>query len=548
MPTIPLASRSFVQTGPAGIRRDADAENAPNRALSAVGGALMNTADVMGQFALQKQAQVNRGILASEETVRMETAAQIQSYMDTNPDKPETWDKFATDTWKSYEAGRTQRMKADKWGPAVAAEDTMKFKEYRAQTGIEFGRSRDKAMIRQSNARLEANAQTKLRAGDYEGFVQAYDQMNLFPDQREEAVRQGLETGLYKIANNQLDAIREMPPAQSIKATEQFLQDLRAKDSDGRFQNFEFDRGGLSLGGRVNLESIAQARVREAQRQMDVTGRRLTGEIRMGRATSADVKAALDAGELDVETARALAPDFALAAEELAGKKAAKAQEQAQQREKATDALRTDIFKRGDAGMREIERQVALGEISPDQGEKLKAELAQSARAEQAMEKGDYASISEKIKSRLASKLMGGPQPDDAEYRRIQGDIIAAKVTKETRLKLMGELFDLKLADLKDLQEEGPDDGRWMDRDITPQERGLRVDLLKNYRDLMPALGDTLAGDLMFNQEAKIRTFFDSAKGGQRTQAEIENFARTQLLPEIQQAAGFEAIKDAFNF
>ena len=547
MPTIPLASRSMVQSGPAGIRRDAGAEGAPGRALTALGSAIANAGGTLGEFALQKQAQVNRGIMAQEETVRMETAAQIQSYIESNPDKPETWDKFQADTWKAYDQSRTQRMKSEKWGPALVNEDTLKAKEYQSQTGIHFRAAQDKAMIRQSNARLEANAQTKLRAGDYEGFVQAYDQMNMFPDQREDAVRRGLEEGTYKIANNQLDAIRDMPPAQAIRATEQFMASLKEKTDDGRFQNYEFDRGGLSLGGRVNLESIAQARVREAQRTMDVTGRRIVGELRVGRATTADVKAAMDAGELDVETARALAPDIALANEELTAKKAAKAQAVAQGQEKAADVLRGDIFRRGEAGVREIDRQVALGEISPDQGAKLKAELAQSSRAEQAMEKGDYTVISEKIRSRMASKMMGRNQPDDADYRRLQGDIISSKVTKETRMKLMDELFQLKLADLNDLQEEGPDDGRWMDRDITPQERGLRRDLVENYRAMMPALGDSLAGDLMFNQEAKIRTFFDTAKGG-RTQAEVETFTKTQLLPEIQQAAGFEALKTAFDF
>jgi hypothetical protein len=547
MPTIPTVPLSAIPQAPAvAPRGDAGAFNATNRAITQAGGALADVGQILGRFALQKQEQVNKGLLASEETIRMETAASIEAYAAQNPDKPETWDKFQESAWKGYEQGRAKRIKEQKWGPAVVNQDDILTKTYKAETGIRFRAQQDAALIRQSNSRLMANAQAKLRGGDYEGYVSTVDQMNLFPDQREAMVRQGLEEGLYKTASNELDTMRELPPAQQVKAYEEFTKGLKEKDGE-KFKNYEFDRGGLSLGGRVNLESIANARVREAQRQMDVSGRRLVSELRLGRATLADVKAAVDSGDIDMETAKALAPDLQLAGEERAAKLAAKAQETAQQQAKRAETIRdkaTPIGKAGEVSARDIEKQLALGEISPEQAAQLQAELTQASRAEQAGKDGAFATISKRIQGGFGAKMFGR-QPSDQEYRDLQNAIIGAKVTKETRLKLMDQLFALKLADIEDLQEEGT---RWMDRDISVSERGLRRDMIGEYRRLAPALGDVLAGDLMLNQEARIREFFDSAEGGKRSPDEVKKFLREDLLPEAQKAAGYEALKDAFNF
>lgn len=547
MPTIPTVALSEVRAAPGlAPRADAGAYNATNRALGAVGGALQDVGATLGRFAQEKQAQVNKGILAAEETVRMETAAQIEGFAQQNADKPETWAKFQESTWKAYEQGRAQRAKQQGWAPRVVAEDKILAQSYMTETGIRFRAQTDAALIRQSNSRLMGNAQAKLRGGDYEGYVATVEEMNLFPEQREAMIRQGLDEGLYKTANNQLDTIRELPPAQAVKAYEAFNEALNARHKDGTFVEYEFEKGGLSLGGRVNLESMANARAREAQRQMDVNGRRLVSELRLGRASVADVNAAVEAGELDAATAKAIAPDLQLAGEELQAKKAAKAQELAQQQTARADRLRDAAVTPGRAGTvaaRDIERQVALGEISPAQGVQLQTELAQASRAELASKDGEASRIGTQIKGGYAAKLFGRA-PDDEEYRRIQSQIIAARVTKETRLKLMNDLFDLKLADIADLQEEG---NRWMDRDISIAERGLRRDMIAEYKRLSPALGDVLAGDLMLNQEARIREFFDSADG-KRSPEEVKKLLREELLPEAQRAAGYEAIKDAFDF
>jgi hypothetical protein len=520
---------------------------AANMALSQAGGALQDVGNVLGRFAIQKQEQVNKGFLASEETIRMETAAQVESYAQANQDKPETWDKFRQDTWKAYETAKPGRIKQQGWGSNTVAQDKMLTESYLAETGIRFKAQKDGALIRQSNSRLMGNAQAKLRGGDYEGYVATVDLMNVQPDQKEEMVRRGLDEGMYKTASNQLDAIRELPPAQAVKAYAEFNKAITEKGKDGTYTNYEFERGGMSLGGRVNLQSMTNARVREAQRQMDVTGKSLVTQIRLGRATTADVAEAVKSGAMDEETATGLAPELALAGEERADKLAAKAQELSQQQAGEAGRIRDRAVtpgKQGDVGLRDIEQRMALGKITTEQADQLKAELTQTSRSEMASSEGEATKISKKIQGGFGAKMFGRA-PSDTEYRDLQNSINSAKLTKETRLKLMDELFSLKLADIEDLQEEGT---RWMDRDIGTSERAMRRDMIGEYKRLLPALGDVLAGDLMLNQEGKIRNFFDSAKDGNRSADEVKKFLREDLMPEAQKAAGYEALKDAFGF
>lgn len=579
MRTIPVPNRNpVVQTGTAGVqsqaltsnvRADFGALNAPNQAMIQAGQTVQGGAEMLGRFAVEKAQQRNKGILANEETIRMETAAKIASHIESNPGDPDSWGQVSNLTWEAYEKGRSDRAKKEKWAPDVLERDKLQYQAYRSETGVRFRAEQDKAYIRQSNARLEANADAKLRAGDYDGFVSTMDKMNLFDDQRDRKIRQGLEEGMYRVANGQLDALRDLPPSQAIPAIEKFISAVNEKDAKGKFKDYEFERGGMSIGARQQIVTIAQQRIREQEREMAVNGRAIVSQIRMGRATEADVFEAVKSGNLTPDVAKTIMPDVAMAVDEWQAKVDAKdaaalsKEEAAQRRQEAdqrrienetqtkaakAESLRVAALERGKVGLRDIDRQLALGEITPAQADQLKEELTQASRAELQMEKGDYRLISDKIRGGLTAKMFGR-QPSDKEYQQIQAMILASRktLTKETRLKLVDELFTLKLADMSDLQEEGPDNGRWADRDITPQERTLRVGVLGEYKKLLPALGDITAGDLMFSQEARIRAFFDTAKAP-RTQAEIEKFAKEQLLPEIQKAAGFEALKDAFKF
>jgi hypothetical protein len=261
-----------------------------------------------------------------------------------------------------------------------------------------------------------------------------------------------------------------------------------------------------------------------------------------------DVEMAVDDWQAKVDAREAAKLSKEEAAQRRQEAEQRRIQNETQQKAAKAESLRVLALERGKVGLRDIDKQLALGEITPDQADQLKEELVQASRAEVQMEKGDYRTISDKIRGGLVAKLFGR-QPSDKEYQQIQTLILASRktLTKETRLKLVDELLTMKLADISDLQEEGPDNGRWADRDITPQERDLRRNMIGEYKKLLPALGDITAGDLMFSQESRIRAFFDTAKTP-RTPAEIEKFTKEQLLPEMQRAAGFEALKDAFKF
>jgi hypothetical protein len=540
-----------------GVRLSEERLNAGNRGVESVGNALANTGQLFMNMALRRQEFEDKGRLADEDNRRMEVVGGIQKYVAENPDRPETWGQIREAAWKQYEKDRAARRQKEGWNARAIEIDERNYQEYRTRIDTQFGVDEVKGTIRKANAKLQANGENKLRQGDYAGFMAAIDSMSLFPDQREAMIRDGLESGMYKAATNELDALRNVPAGKVVPMLEQYRAELTARDEKtGSFLKYEFPRGGLSLGGRVNIQSIVEARIREAQHAMDVKGRNLVTAIRAGRATDADVMAAVEAGQIDRAVARDIAPDVVLAQEmaqdRVDRRRAAdetKKLNQAQQQAAKVDSLRKKAVEAGEIGLREIDRQVGLGEITLEQGDQLKAELGQAARREQETEDSDYDIISRNIHGKYAKKLFGllPGQAKDAEYRKIQAQINTAKLTKESRLKLVGELFDLKLADMADLEEEGPANGSWLDREISPTERALRRTMIGEYRKLLPALGDTLAGDLLFNQEPKIRAFFDTAEKG-RSQQEIEKFLKTELLPEVHKAAGLEALRDAFQF
>lgn len=539
-----------------GVPLNSGAMEARYRGAAAIGEAVAGVGELMVNFAVRRKGLEDKGKLADEENRRMEVAAGIQKHMVENPDRPETWAQIRTSSWESYDKGRAQRQQKEEWGPKLIEADSRSYADYRTKIDTTYGIDEAKGMLRKANAKIQANGEMKLRAGDYNGFVDAIEQMNLFPDQKEATIRQGLEEGMYKTANNELDSFRDIPAGQVLPFYQGFIDQLTARDkTTGRFEKYEFEKGGLSLGGRVNLEAIANARIREAERSMDTAGKQIVTAIRAGRATEADVSDALKSGAIDRQTAAAIAPDVVLASEvaqeRIARRQAvddSKKENATQQRAATAERIRKQALDKGDVSIMDIEKQLALGEIDNPQAEQLKAELIQAARREQTTADSPFETISKKIHGGFTGKLFG-VQPSEGDYRKLQAQINNAGLTKESRLKLVGELMDLKLADMADLQEEGPANGRWLDRDISAPERAMRKTMIDEYRKLLPALGDTLAGDLMFNQEARIRAFFDNAPSKEgRPRAEIDKFVKEELLPEAQKAAGYQSIKDVFGF
>lgn len=364
----------------------------------------------------------------------------------------------------------------------------------------------------------------------------------IYKEQIPEMMRQGSRRVADMEAKSWLRALAALPPADKKRELDQFDKDLFEKGEDGSFAGFKFKDGGLTAEDRLAFRSRVVQEREAAQRQMDTSGHRLVSGLRSGRMTLDNVKVAVESGEIDRETAALLSPDLILAMQERDDKLAEKAGAEAKRQQNSLESLRNKALNgRGSVSARDIKRDVGLGEISGAGGAQLTEELSQASRAELAG--GDAEIIRNNIRGGWASKLFGR-QPSEDSYRELQNAILAAKLTKPTRLALVNELLDLKLADIADLEEEG---GDWIDRAITKPEKSLRVDMIQQYKILLEPLGDTLAGDLMFNQEAEIRNFFDSAPDGKRTHSEIEAFKNTKLLPIIRNAAAQDALEDIFN-
>lgn len=532
MPTIPLASRSLVQTGPAGIRRDADAENAPNRALTAVGGAVMNVAGVLGDFALQKQAQVNRGIMAQEETVRMETAAQIQSFVEKNPDKPETWGKFQDDTWKAYDQGRTQRMKAEKWGPAVVGEDTMKFKEYQAETGIHFRAAQDKAFIRQSNARMEANATEHLRSGNVKAALASINAMNLYEDQRRPKVEQITNGFIYGEYDREMSNIDMLPPAKQAQELARIEQELTATDKDGKPVNGWVEDesgkrvGGLGQPGRTDLIRAARARMRAAEVQMAQSGKTLVRQTELGVDPAMAFHKALDAGQITEDVARIFVPEVNAALMEKQAKEAERAERAAEKlgirRDRAEAAAHRMIDARGGATltMEEIERREARGITRPNDPTGLTAEAANRLREQlQAVESEDqmtpdFSELNDLLESKIGQGVTrtffwDNAQMSPLEKQKILEDINAARISVGAKLKLVDKFFEAAKWDLRE-GEISDSDG---DRNIGREEKGLRTSLIEHYRKAGRELGPRSVGARYMADMKQVSDWFAANEG-----------------------------------
>jgi hypothetical protein len=84
-----------------------------------------------------------------------------------------------------------------------------------------------------------------------------------------------------------------------------------------------------------------------------------------------------------------------------------------------------------------------------------------------------------------------------------------------------------------------------MDRDLTEKERKLRVDLLNLYNEgVVPQMGASYGGQLMFNQEGKIRAWFDDNPDA--TADQVTAF-RDQLMAPIREIVGAQMVQEMFD-
>lgn len=389
MATIPTVPLSAVPQAPTlAPRADAGAYNATNRAITQAGAAVADVGQVIGRFALQKQEQVNRGLLAAEETIRMETAASVEAYANANPDKPETWEEFRKSAWKGYEAGRAKRVKDQKWGPAVVEQDNLLSKSYQAETGVRFQTMQDKALIRQANSRLAANAREHLASGNVKAAVASINGMTLFDDQRSELLAEITNGAEYEKANRTLSDVEQTPIAAQVEELAALESFYTSKTKGGEFENGHvLDDAGNRVGGlNINARNDIIQRIRSMK---EAAGRAqvralapILEAIEQGgpEAGEAAAKGAIERGEVSEAFVASMRPAFIgalgkreerLTKEAEAEAKAAQARERAQQAE--FERLRDKV---DELTPREIKTRLDLGEISQAQAAELKARMA----------------------------------------------------------------------------------------------------------------------------------------------------------------------------
>lgn len=268
MANIPTVALSEVQSGQLAPRADSAPFMAGGQAIAQMGRALQDVGGTIGRFAIQKAEHVNRGILANEETIRMQTAANIQDYAMKNADKPETWQAFADSAWKGYEQGRTSRQKAEKWAPDVVNANRLATQDYQARFGIDFQKQTSAGLIRQSNSRLMGNAEEKLRAGDYAGYVATVNTMNLYDDQKLEAIQTGLDKGIGEEFERRMTDATTLTAADRIAAFSEIEAELSSEGGGVYKDDAGEVVGGIEQGTRNRL--LREARRLKSAADMDI--------------------------------------------------------------------------------------------------------------------------------------------------------------------------------------------------------------------------------------------------------------------------------------
>ena len=548
MARIPTISGTAVPSSPLGIKADAGAAMAGARANSQFAGALQQTAQVMAGIVAQRQAHIDRGLLAKEDSIRRKTAAEIQTYMDNNQGTPEAWQKFHDDTWKAYDDGRNARAKG--WSPQLKSIDDIQTEEFRTESGIRFSTQQNKALIVQANARLEANADDKMRNGDVQGALKSIGAMNLTPERKAEKVQQVTSAAAYHNFDLRLSTIDELPPAQALNELGKVEAELTAQ-KDGQFQGGVITDddgkpvGGLSQQGRIDLVRQTRERKNAQLGAMSQAGRELVRKAKEGMDPGLIFNEALKAGQIDEATARIFVPEVDIIlkkrAEESALKAQAEADRLAAKRDAAEARTRAQINQKMGATItaQDIERRAALGVTRPNDPNALTPEAAERLRAElmgiESADMGDvdYTDIEDKLNDRLGYSIFGWSfgkqssfstffrdksQMDDAERAKFIDDIHAARISKGAKLRLLDKFFEVQKWDLR----EGEVTDKEGDRDISPEEKELRASVIDSYRQLKTAMSPRAIGARYMDDINRIGDWFRSnanATPAQRQQA-----------------------------
>jgi hypothetical protein len=539
MASIPIASLRGVNQAQEPNRADSQAAGAVYGGLANLGQGIAQVGDTLGQIAMDRQMHVNKGILANEDLIRQNTFAEVEKFTAANKGNPEAWDAYAKEKWTEYEDGRQQRMQTEGWGPAVREQDLIDKQQFSARADRVFETEKNKALIRQSNARLDSLAQNYANAGDYETAAKVIRETDRYDDEKDAMVQSVINGGIYAQFDRRLTDISTLPNAQQVQALAAVEADLvnpesgMVKDKDGKVV------GGLGQSGRNDLIRQARSRIRAAEGEMAQVGRSLVRQAEIGVDPAMAFKSAMESGQITEEVARIFVPEVndALAKKQaIAEEKATKEAERTGiRRDRAELAAERMIDARTGATltMDEIERREARGITRPNDPTGLTADAANRLRERlRAVEEGDimapdFLKVNERLEDMLGQGVMGtwlrdSAQMEPAEKTRILEKINAAKISTGAKLKLVDKFFEVQKWDLR----EGEISDKDGDRDIGPEEKELRTAMIETYRSAGGSLGPRAIGSRYMADMHQVSDWFRANEGAspQAKQAKAKEF------------------------
>lgn len=517
MARIQTISGTAVPTSPLGIKADAGRAMAGDMANADMARSMQQTAQVMQGIQMQRQAHVERGLLAKEDTIRNKTAAEVQTYMDNNQGTPEAWGKFHDQTWKAYEEGRSTRAKD--WTPRLRSADDQQLESFRAETGIHFATKQNTALIRQANARIEANANVKLDNGDVVGAAQSVNSMNLTPEAKRVKLDQVVSAGLFRQYDKVLTDTAKLPPAARLAELQSIEAGVMAKDDKGNYKSGTISDdqgnviGSMGEGERIRLAKHINEQNKQATAEMMKVGNGLVDQVKYGADPQLVFEQAAQAGQITPEIAAVFVPEIRYNQQLAADKAEFKADAIATKRDRAAQAVSTELNRTTGTRMtfKELERRRAIGITRPGDSQGLTPEAYQQARDEligiQESEMASLVSDKNSVNNELYRKLGQGitrtffsdnAQMTPAEQRNILQKISDERISAGSKAEVMKLFFKVQEWDLREA-EVSETDG---DRQLSKEEKDLRSSLIEKYRDHADAYGaEALGSRYMMDME-----------------------------------------------
>lgn len=263
MATIPIASLRGVNPAQTPNRVDSQGAGAAFAGLAQLGSGIAQVGDTLSRIAIDRQMHVNKGILANEDIIRQNTFAEVEKFAAENKGSPETWDAFAKEKWAEYEDGRQQRMQAEGWGPAVKEQDTLDMQQFSARANRLFDAQKNKALVRQSNARMDSLAQRYADNGDFQMAAQVIRQTDRYDDEKNTMIDRVIDQGFRNQYSQRVADIATLSPAKQSEQAEALFNELFTRDDKGEYSAGVVMEGDERLGGmsaETRTAFIAQAK------------------------------------------------------------------------------------------------------------------------------------------------------------------------------------------------------------------------------------------------------------------------------------------------